>query len=127
MRHLKGVKKLNRTSSHKKAMFSNMLASFFNYEKIKTTSAKAKELRRLSEKMITRAKENTLHNKRMVMRKIKDRDAVTKLFNEIAPRYKEINGGYTRILKLDRRDGDGAELTMVELLPAEHYKAENKK
>jgi len=127
MRHLKGIKKLNKTSSHRKAMFSNMMASFFNHERIKTTSAKAKELRKLSEKMITRAKENTLHNKRMVMRRIKDRDAVTKLFNEIAPRYREVNGGYTRILKLERRDGDGAELSILELLPAEHYQTAKKK
>jgi len=127
MRHLNRIKKLNRTSSHRKAMFSNMLASFINHERIKTTSAKAKELRRVSEKMITRAKENTLHNKRVVMRRIKDRDAVAKLFNEIAPRYREVNGGYTRVLKLKTRQGDGAEISLIEFLPAEHFQAQKKK
>ena len=116
MRHLKRVKKFNKSRSHAKAMFANMMISFFHYERIKTTTTKAKELRRLVEKMITRAKENTLHNKRVILGKIKDRDVVAKLFDEIAPRYKNVNGGYTRIIKLGNRMGDGAELSLLELV-----------
>lgn len=116
MRHLKRVKKFNRTRGHKRAMFSNMMVSFFQNGRIKTTSAKAKELRRLSEKVITRAKENTLHNKRIVLSKIKNRGIVAKLFDEIAPTYKDVNGGYTRIYKVGRRAGDGAELSLLELV-----------
>jgi len=116
MRHLKRVKKFSRTRAHKKSMFSNMMVSFFENERIQTTSAKAKELRRLSEKAITRAKENTLHNKRILFSRIGDRDIVAKLFEDIAPRYKNVNGGYTRIIKLGQRKGDGAELSMLELV-----------
>lgn len=116
MRHLKGTKKFNKTAAHKKAMFSNLLVSFFSYERVKTTTAKAKELRRLSDRIITRAKEPTLHNKRIVLRKVRNRDVVAKLFDDIAPRYKNINGGYTRIIKLGNRMGDGAELSMIELV-----------
>ena len=97
-------------------MFSNMMVSFFQNGRIKTTSAKAKELRRLSEKVITRAKENTLHNKRIILSKIKNRGIVAKLFDEIAPTYKDVNGGYTRIYKVGRRAGDGAELSLLELV-----------
>jgi large subunit ribosomal protein L17 len=96
-------------------MFNNMLESFFQYERIQTTAAKAKELRRLSEKMITRAKRNTLHNKRIVLKKVHNRSVVAKLFDEIAPKYQDIHGGYTRILKIGRRQGDGAELSLLEL------------
>ncbi len=119
MRHLKGTKKFNKTTAHKKAMFSNLLVSFFAYERVKTTTAKAKELRRLSERIITRAKEPTLHNKRIVLRNVRNRDVVAKLFDDIAPRYKNINGGYTRIIKLGNRMGDGAELSMIELVSAQ--------
>jgi len=119
MRHLNRIKKFNRTRAHKKAMFSNMMVSFFQNGKIKTTTAKVKELRRLSEKIITRAKENTLHNKRIVLSKVKDRDIVAKLFDEIAPRYQNVNGGYTRIIKLGSRMGDGAELSLIELVNVE--------
>jgi len=116
MRHLKGTKRLNKTASHRKAMFANMLVSFFEYEQLKTTTAKAKELRRLSEKIITRAKENTLHNKRIILKKIKNRDILAKLFDDIAPRYRKVNGGYTRIVKMGNRMGDGAELSLLELV-----------
>jgi large subunit ribosomal protein L17 len=116
MRHLKGVKKFSRTRAHKKSMFSNMMVSFFEYESIQTTNTKAKELRRLSEKAITRAKNNTLHNKRILFSRIGDRDIVAKLFDDIAPRYKTVNGGYTRIIKLGNRKGDGAELSILELV-----------
>ncbi len=120
MRHMKRVKKFNRTTAHKKAMFSNMMISLFEYGKIKTTTTKAKELRRLSEKIITRAKENTLHNKRIVMSRIKNRYIVAKLFDEIAPVYKDVNGGYTRMYKLGRRPGDGAEISLIELIDFEN-------
>lgn len=126
MRHLKRVKKFNRTRGHKRAMFSNMMASFFKNGRIKTTSAKAKELRRLSEKVITRAKENTLHNKRIILSKIKNRDIVAKLFDEIAPVYKDVNGGYTRMYKIGRRAGDGAELSLLELVGAEQAPKKSK-
>jgi large subunit ribosomal protein L17 len=120
MRHLKNVRKFNKDREHRKAMFSNMMTSFFAHERITTTLAKAKELRRLSERAITRAKENTLHNKRMLMRRIHERDVIAKLFDEIAPKYKELNGGYTRILKLGSRAGDAADLARIELVdPAE--------
>ena len=116
MRHMKRVKKFNRTRGHKKAMFSNMMISLFEYGRIKTTTTKAKELRKLSEKIITRAKENTLHNKRIVLSRIKNRYIVAKLFDEIAPVFKDVNGGYTRIYKLGRRPGDGAEMSLIELI-----------
>lgn len=119
MRHLKSTKKFNRDREHRKAMFSNMMVSFFDHERIKTTSAKAKELRRLSEKMITRAKVNTLHNKRIVLKRLRDRDIMAKLFDKIAPRYLDAHGGYTRILKLGNRMGDGAELSLLELVSVE--------
>ena len=119
MRHMNRVKKFNRKKGHKNAMFSNMMVSLFEYGRIKTTVAKAKELKRLSEKIITRAKENTLHNKRIVMSKIKDRYIVAKLFDEIAPVYKDINGGYTRMYKIGPRPGDGAEMALVELIERE--------
>ena len=116
MRHLKATRRLNKTAAHRKAMFSNMLQSFFFNERLKTTTAKAKELRRLSEKCITRAKQNSLHNKRIILKRIQDRDVVAKLFDDIAPRYQNVNGGYTRIIKLGKRMGDGAELSLLELV-----------
>jgi large subunit ribosomal protein L17 len=93
-----------------------MMNSFFTYEAIKTTTPKAKVLRRLSEKMITRARENTLHNKRIVMKTLKDRSVVDKLFEDIAPRYRRVQGGYTRLLKINKRPGDGAEMSLLELV-----------
>jgi large subunit ribosomal protein L17 len=116
MRHLKKGRKLNRKSDHRNAMFNNMLESFFQYERIQTTAAKAKELRSLSEKMITRAKQNTLHNKRIVLKRLHNRDIVAKLFDEIAPKYQDVHGGYTRILRVGRRKGDGAQLSLIELV-----------
>jgi large subunit ribosomal protein L17 len=119
MRHLKKGRKLNRKGDHRNAMFNNMLESFFQYERIQTTAAKAKELRSLSEKMITRAKQNTLHSKRIVLKRLHNRDIVTKLFDDIAPRYQDVHGGYTRILKVGRRHGDGAHLSLLELVDVE--------
>jgi len=119
MRHLKATKKLGRDREHRNAMLSNMMVSFFERGRITTTLAKAKELRRLSEKIITRAKVNNLHNKRIVLRKLKNRDVVAKLFDTIAPAYKDVHGGYTRILKLGKRMGDGAEMSIIELVAPE--------
>ncbi len=119
MRHLKKKRKLGKNREHRDAMFQNMVTSLFEYERIQTTSAKAKELRRIGEKMITRAKENTLHNKRILLKKLKNRDIVAKLFDEIAPKYRDVHGGYTRIIKLGRRHGDGADLSLLELVDVE--------
>ncbi|MCR9142351.1 MAG: 50S ribosomal protein L17 [bacterium] len=116
---------MNRTSSHRKAMMRNMATSLFEHERIVTTRAKAKVLRSYSEKLITRAKANLatdanqhtiLHNKRTVMESIRDRDIVKKLFEEIAPRYKERNGGYTRITHLAARKSDSAQMSVIELV-----------
>ncbi len=104
-------------------MFSNMMESFFEYETIRTTTAKAKELRRLSERMITRAKENTLHNKRIVLKRLKNRDTVAKLFDDIAPRYRNVAGGYTRVIKIGQRAGDGAEMSILELVEVQEKTA----
>ncbi len=116
MRHLKKTMKLGRTREHRTAMLSNMMASFFEHEKIQTTATKAKALRSVSEKIITRAKQSSLHNKRVVLKKLKDRDMVAKLFEDIAPRYADVHGGYIRIVKLGRRLGDGAEMAILELV-----------
>ncbi|HUT65520.1 MAG TPA: 50S ribosomal protein L17 [Spirochaetota bacterium] len=116
MRHLKKGKRLGRDKEHREAMFANLIVSFLQNERIKTTITKAKELRRRSERIITRAKDPTLHNKRIVLSRIKDRDMVAKLFDDIAPRYKNVNGGYTRIIRIGRRQGDGAELSYLELV-----------
>ncbi len=124
MRHRNSVRQLGRTYSHRKAMFNNMVTSFFEHEKIVTTKQKCKELKKISEKLITRAKksnetevkESQLHNKREVLKVIKDRDVMTKLFNDIAPRFKDRNGGYTRIYLLGQRPGDAAEMAVIELV-----------
>jgi len=116
MRHRKGLRKLNRTSSHRQAMFRNMAVSLLTHEAIKTTLPKAKELRRVVEPLITLGKEPTLANRRLAFARLRDRDAVTKLFNEIGPRYKERNGGYTRVLKMGFRQGDNAPMAFMELV-----------
>ena len=116
MRHRSGLRKLNRTSSHRLAMFRNMSVSLITHEAIKTTLPKAKELRRVVEPLITLAKDPTLANRRLAFARLRDRDAVTKLFNEIGPRYKERNGGYTRVLKMGFRQGDNAPMAFIELV-----------
>jgi len=126
MRHLKKKKIFSRNREHRSAMFSNQIISLFNYSRIKTTSAKAKEARRLSEKLITRARVDNLHNRRIVLSKLKDRAIVAKLFDEIAPKYKGVNGGYTRIIRLGRRMGDGADLSILELVEGEATKSKAK-
>ncbi len=116
MRHGHGLRKLNRTSSHRLAMFRNMTNSLLKHEVIKTTLPKAKELRRVVEPIITLGKDATLANKRLAFNRLRDRDMVIKLFDEIGPRYKTRNGGYLRILKFGFRVGDNAPMALVELL-----------
>ena len=121
MRHRHGLRKLNRTSSHRLAMLRNMTVSLLKHEAIKTTLPKAKELRRVAEPLITLAKDATLANRRLAFDRLRDRDMVVKLFDELGPRYKARNGGYLRILKMGFRVGDNAPMAYVELLdrPAE--------
>ncbi|MBM3362882.1 MAG: 50S ribosomal protein L17 [Betaproteobacteria bacterium] len=116
MRHGHGLRKLNRTSSHRLAMLRNMMNSLIEHEAIKTTVPKAKDLRRVVEPMITLAKEPTLANKRLAFDRLRDRDMVVKLFAELGPRYKTRPGGYTRILKMGFRVGDNAPMALVELV-----------
>jgi large subunit ribosomal protein L17 len=116
MRHGHGLRKLNRTSSHRLAMFRNMANSLLRHEAIKTTLPKAKELRRVVEPLITLGREPTVANKRLAFNRLRDREVVVKLFNEIGPRYKARNGGYTRILKMGFRVGDNAPMAFVELV-----------
>lgn len=116
MRHKLGLRKLNRTSAHRLAMLRNMMNSLLRHEAIKTTLPKAKELRRVVEPMITLAKEPTVANKRLAFNRLRDREIVVKLFNEIGPMFKDRKGGYTHILKMGYRVGDNAPLAYVELV-----------
>ena len=116
MRHGHGLRKLNRTSSHRLAMLRNMMNSLIQHEAIKTTVPKAKELRRVVEPMITLAKEATLANRRLAFDRLRDRDSVSKLFDVLGPRFKARPGGYTRILKIGFRVGDNAPMALVELV-----------
>jgi len=116
MRHLKSGRKLNRDSAHRKAMFRNMASSLFANEIIKTTVPKAKELRRVAEPLITLAKEDSVAHRRLAFDRLRDREVVTKLFNELGPRYAERPGGYLRILKCGFRAGDNAPMAYVELV-----------
>ncbi|WP_284213781.1 50S ribosomal protein L17 [Comamonas jiangduensis] len=116
MRHGNGLRKLNRTSSHRKAMLQNMMNSLIEHEAIKTTVPKAKELRRVIEPMITLAKVDTVANRRLAFDRLRDRDSVTKLFNVLGPRNAKRPGGYTRILKMGFRVGDNAPMAFVQLV-----------
>ncbi|THF63880.1 50S ribosomal protein L17 [Pseudothauera nasutitermitis] len=116
MRHRNGLRKLNRTSSHRQAMFRNMANSLLQHEVIKTTLPKAKELRRVVEPLITLGKKPSLSNRRLAFNRLRDRDMVVKLFDELGPRYANRNGGYLRILKFGFRDGDNAPMALIELL-----------
>jgi len=116
MRHRNGLRKLNRTSSHRQAMFRNMANSLLQHEVIKTTLPKAKELRRVVEPMITLGKKPSLANRRLAFDRLRDRDMVVKVFDELGPRFANRNGGYLRILKCGFRDGDNAPMAYVELL-----------
>jgi large subunit ribosomal protein L17 len=116
MRHGNGLRKLNRTSAHRSAMLRNMTNSLLLHEAIKTTLPKAKELRRVIEPLITLGKKPTLANRRLAFDRLRDRDMVTKIFNELGPRYAKRPGGYTRILKFGFRLGDNAPMAYVELM-----------
>ncbi len=116
MRHYKSGRILGRNSSHRKAMFKNMAASLFRHEQIRTTLPKAKELRRVAEPLITMAKIPNLANRRLALARLGDRGAVTKLFDDLGPRFKDRPGGYTRILKCGLRPGDSAPMAYVQLL-----------
>lgn len=127
MKHKIGYNKLSRTSSHRKAMIRNMMTSLFRYERVQTTKAKALEVRRHAEKMITRAKVDSVHNRRIAGEDIKDKAVLAKLFTDIGPRNSERPGGYTRILKLGQRSGDAADMVLLELVEREVPKEEPKK
>lgn len=116
MRHRKSGKHLGRTSAHRKAMFANMAASLIAHEVIRTTLPKAKELRRVAEPLITLAKNDTVANRRLAFWRLRDKAAVGKLFKELGPRFQERPGGYTRILKIGRRNGDAAPIAYIELV-----------
>ncbi|MDT7928406.1 MULTISPECIES: 50S ribosomal protein L17 [unclassified Tepidimonas] len=116
MRHGHGLRKLNRTSAHRQAMLRNMANSLLKHEAIKTTLPKAKELRRVVEPLITLAKKPTLANRRLAFDRLRDRDTVVKLFNELGPRFANRPGGYTRILKMGFRVGDNAPMAYMELV-----------
>lgn len=116
MRHRKTGRQLNRNSSHRKAMFTNMTSSLFKHELIRTTLPKAKELRGFAEPLITLSKIDTVSKRRVAFSKLRDRDIVTKLFNELGPRYKDRKGGYLRVIKCGYRTGDSAPMAYVELV-----------
>lgn len=123
MRHQKSGRKLNRTSSHREAMFRNMAASLVTHELIRTTLPKAKELRRVAEPLITLAKTDSVANRRLAFSRLRDKQAVGKLFVELGPRYRERPGGYLRILKCGFRPGDNAPMAYVELVDRPHVEA----
>ena len=122
MRHNKDKKSLNRTSSHRKAMLSNMVTSLFRRERIQTSRRKAKEARRVAERMITYAKKGDLASRRQAARVIRDKKVLQKLFDNIGPRFAERDGGYTRVLKMARRSGDNTDMALLELLPKDAKK-----
>jgi len=126
MRHRHGLRKLNRTSSHRLAMLRNMTVSLLQHEVIQTTLPKAKELRRVVEPMITLGKKPTLANRRLAYNRLRDRGTVTKLFSELGPRYAKRNGGYLRILKYGFRKGDNAPMALVELMDRPELKEDPK-
>ncbi len=124
MRHLKSGRKLGRTTSHRKAMLANLATSLLEHKSIVTSTPKAKEARTVVERLITFAKRGDLHARRMVLRTIKQKEIVKELFDEIAPRYQDRNGGYTRIIKIGCRNGDNTPLAIFELVGYESFKAE---
>ncbi len=127
MRHLVAGRKLGRTSAHRQALLRNLVTSFIEKERITTTVAKAKEARPMAEKLITLAKADTLNARRQALRFLTKESAVTRLFAEIGPRFVERPGGYTRIVKLDIRKGDGASMAVLEMIGSEFKKREKKK
>jgi large subunit ribosomal protein L17 len=127
MRHLVKGRKLGRTTAHRRALLRNLVTSFFEKERIQTTLAKAKEARPFAEKMITLAKKNTLPTRRRALAFLTKESAVTRLFNDIGPRFSERPGGYTRIVKTGLRLGDGSQMALLELIGSEYKKKEKKK
>ena len=127
MRHRRARSKLNRTSSHRKAMFRNMVTSLFKHERIRTTDVKAKELRRWADNLITLAKRGDLHARRQALSIVREKDVVYKLFEEASEKYGAVSGGYTRIVKMGRRPGDAAPISMVELISVEKSKKKKTK
>jgi large subunit ribosomal protein L17 len=115
MRHLKAGRKLNRTAAHRKALFRNLVTSLIEHEHVRTTDAKAKELRRIADRVITLGKRGTLHARRQALAYVRSQTAVTKLFDEVAARFRERPGGYTRVVKLGHRHGDAASMSVIEL------------
>lgn len=127
MRHRKAGVKLNRTSSHREAMFRNMVTSLLKHERIQTTDVKAKELRRWADHVITLAKRGDLHARRQAMAIVREKDVVHKLFEEAGKRFGNLNGGYTRIVKIGRRPGDAAPVSLIELVSSEKIEKKSKK
>lgn len=127
MKHRLGFNRLGRKASHRKALYRTMVTALFRYERIQTTQAKAREIRKVAEKMITRAREDSVHNRRIIARKIGDKKVLAKLFLNIAPRFSERPGGYTRIMKLGRRYGDASEMVLLELVEREKVEKKKKK
>jgi large subunit ribosomal protein L17 len=127
MNHRSSFNKLSRTSAHRKALLKSQAKALFRYERIRTTVTKAKAARRLAEKLITRAKVDSVHNRRIAARAIDDGRVLNKLFTEIAPRYAQRPGGYTRILKMGRRFGDASEMVILELLDRTERERKRKK
>jgi len=127
MRHLVKGRKLGRTTAHREAMLRNLVTSFIEKERVTTTVAKAKEARPMAEKLITLGKADTLHARRQALRVLTKESAVTRLFAEIGPRFSERPGGYTRIVKLGMRKGDGASMAILEMIGSEFKKREKKK
>lgn len=127
MRHQKKGRKLGRNASHRKAMFRNMVTSLFKHEQLETTDAKAKELKPLAEKMISHAKRGDLHARRQGLAYIKDKTVIDRLFNELKDRYLDRQGGYIRIIKKGNRRGDGAPISIIQLLHDDKEKKKGKK
>lgn len=127
MRHLKARAKLNMTASHRKALFRNLANALFEHERIKTTNPKAMELRRVAERLITLAKKNDTHTMRLAFAFLRNKEMVKKLFSEIGARYTDINGGYTRVVKIGRRKGDAAPMAIIELTQRKEEEEKEKK
>ncbi len=123
MNHRKTGRKLGRSVAHRKALFRNMVTSLLEHEQIRTTDSKAKELRGVAERMITLGKRGTLHARRQALETIRSKDVTSKLFDQLAERYRERPGGYTRVIKLGRRPGDSAEMSIIELVDREDQEA----
>jgi len=127
MRHLNGVAKLNKTKSHRKALFQNLANALFQHERITTTVPKAMALRRVADRLITLAKRKDLHSQRLAFEALRDKEIVRKLFTDIGDRYSAINGGYTRVLKIGNRKGDNAPMAMIELTQRKEQEKKKKK